>query len=207
MGDLRAKKREGARRAILDAARLLMVRDGYEATTIEAVARRAGLSVGSVYNHFDNKRALLLGVLSRATRSVLDEAAPLIERPGDDAPAAVAKLLHLYVDAMRTLGRDVLRHALAISFIEPASVGADMMRLDELMLQQTGALVVALQARGSISAEISAEQATLAIYGTFTVAMTMWIAMPAFGDEGLNRTLDEQLSVLFRGLAPRPGER
>ena len=203
MAGLRERKKQSARRAILDAARRLMARDGYDATTIEAVARRADLSVGTVYNHFDNKRALLLGVLSRATRSVLEDAAPILDRPGDDACAAVSQLLHLYVDAMRTLGRDLLRHAIGISFIEPASAGADMLRLDELMMQQTAALVGALRARGSISTAISTEQATLAIYGTFAVAMTMWIAMPQLDEEGLHRSIDEQLRALFLGLAPR----
>jgi AcrR family transcriptional regulator len=47
------------RRAILDAARGLFVDAGYVATTIDAVAARAGVSSETVYATFGNKRSLL----------------------------------------------------------------------------------------------------------------------------------------------------
>jgi AcrR family transcriptional regulator len=43
---------------ILDAARRLFTRLGYEAVTIEAVMARAGLTRGGFYNHFQNKADL-----------------------------------------------------------------------------------------------------------------------------------------------------
>lgn len=45
-------------RAILEAALRLAVRKGYEGTAMAEVARQAGLPVGSVYWHFENKERL-----------------------------------------------------------------------------------------------------------------------------------------------------
>ena len=48
------------RRRLLDAARALFGERGWEATSIEAVAERAGAATGAFYTYFRSKRQLLL---------------------------------------------------------------------------------------------------------------------------------------------------
>ncbi|MFJ1891549.1 MULTISPECIES: TetR/AcrR family transcriptional regulator [unclassified Streptomyces] len=50
------------RERLLDAARQLLAEGGYPATSISALARRAGVATGSVYNHFASKQELLAAV-------------------------------------------------------------------------------------------------------------------------------------------------
>ena len=45
--------------AILDAAKQVFTRQGYEGTSIAAVAKVAGVSDGLIYRYFANKRDLL----------------------------------------------------------------------------------------------------------------------------------------------------
>ncbi|MCW2771474.1 MAG: transcriptional regulator, TetR family [Aeromicrobium sp.] len=52
--------------AILDAAELLFRQGGYQETTIDDIAERADVSVGSVYVHFENKAGLYLALVERA---------------------------------------------------------------------------------------------------------------------------------------------
>jgi len=49
-----------ARDGILDAALTLFAENGYEATTVDEIARRAGVAVGGFYLHFRSKRQVLL---------------------------------------------------------------------------------------------------------------------------------------------------
>jgi AcrR family transcriptional regulator len=200
----RERKKSKTRAAIARAARALMVRRGFEATTMESVAERADVSVGTLYNHFASKRALLLGIMADATGDVVARAAAVVEDPGEDAHAAVLRLMHVYAESLQRLDKGLLRRALGISFTDSAEVGAEMLRLDELLVEQTAALVGKLQARGSIATEIPAPQAALALYGSFAIAMVLWMAMPDADDTALFTTLDQQLAVLFLGLAPRP---
>jgi AcrR family transcriptional regulator len=51
------------RRAILDAATTLFLRDGYLATSLDKVAEEAGFSKGAVYSNFRHKDELCLAVL------------------------------------------------------------------------------------------------------------------------------------------------
>lgn len=51
--------------AILDAAIALFVEVGYEATTTNAIAARAGANIGSLYHFFPNKEAILAALAAR----------------------------------------------------------------------------------------------------------------------------------------------
>lgn len=55
------------REQILDAAECVFTEQGVSATTLAAVALRAGFTRGAIYGHFLNKRALLAEVMQRAT--------------------------------------------------------------------------------------------------------------------------------------------
>jgi AcrR family transcriptional regulator len=77
------RRREQAlatRRAVLDAARELFVDGGYVATTIEAIAARAGVSPETVYATFKNKRSLLSRLLD-VSMAGDDAPVPILERP------------------------------------------------------------------------------------------------------------------------------
>ncbi len=50
------------REAIIEAARTLFAKQGYEETTIAEIARAAGVGVGTVYLYFENKRHILVEV-------------------------------------------------------------------------------------------------------------------------------------------------
>ena len=63
---LRADQAEQTRRRVLDAAFRLFVDQGYAATTIAAVAERAGVSPETIYLSLGGKRGLLEGVIETA---------------------------------------------------------------------------------------------------------------------------------------------
>lgn len=53
------------RGAALDAATRLFLADGYDRTSLEAVAKEAGVSSATVYKHFPTKADLFGGIMSR----------------------------------------------------------------------------------------------------------------------------------------------
>ena len=60
-----AERTEATTSRLVDAARELFARDGYDATSLDAVAARAKVTKGAVYHHFEGKRQLFEAVFSR----------------------------------------------------------------------------------------------------------------------------------------------
>ncbi len=57
------------RKQILDASAKVFAEKGFHPTTIKDVAREAGIADGTIYNYFENKTALMLGLLDRMNES------------------------------------------------------------------------------------------------------------------------------------------
>ena len=81
-----------SRRAVLDAYRELVLRDGYKATTIRGVAERAGVSPELVYKAFGGKPQLLKAVYD-VTLAGDDEPVPMGQRGELQAVLAAADAL------------------------------------------------------------------------------------------------------------------
>ena len=79
--ELREAQAEATRQRILDALAVVMA-EGVEALSVPAVAKQAGVSVGTVYRHFGHKAGLVRALMPHAiqrTGSVVDEMPASIE--------------------------------------------------------------------------------------------------------------------------------
>jgi len=67
------EERSGAAiEALLRVARASFGHDGYDATSLDDVAAKAGMTKGAVYHHFGSKRALFEGVFRLEHRGTID---------------------------------------------------------------------------------------------------------------------------------------
>lgn len=72
-------KAAATRRRVLDAAKLLFLRDGYAATPITAIAEEADVAVQTIYAIFGNKRTILTEMLAAQVAGD-DDSRPLVDR-------------------------------------------------------------------------------------------------------------------------------
>lgn len=79
----RTKRGETSRAAIFGAALELFKERGYDATTMRAVAERAGVSLGSSYHYFASKEHLVLEFYRYTHQLHLAAVAPLLARERD----------------------------------------------------------------------------------------------------------------------------
>ena len=71
---------------VLEAAAQLFGELGYEGTTTNRVAERAGVSIGSVYQYFPNKEALLLALAERHLDEARDYGTAALRRLREQEP-------------------------------------------------------------------------------------------------------------------------
>ncbi|HYD43206.1 MAG TPA: TetR/AcrR family transcriptional regulator [Anaeromyxobacter sp.] len=69
--DRRAREIERTRQDILDAAARVFARGGYQAATVQAIAREAGFTAASLYTYFASKDAIFDGLRDEMRRRVL----------------------------------------------------------------------------------------------------------------------------------------
>lgn len=92
------------RRQILAGAREVFRETGFERTSVDQVAARAGVSKATVYNHFHHKRALYVAYLSEEADTLRDSVRCMLSRgePTGDVAAALQtvgeRLLGLFLD-------------------------------------------------------------------------------------------------------------
>jgi AcrR family transcriptional regulator len=79
--DGRSERSRATRSRIVAAASDLFVREGYSATSIEALARAAGVGAQTVYYGFGTKKGVLAACLGAAIGDEALRAVPVLERP------------------------------------------------------------------------------------------------------------------------------
>ena len=88
---------------ILQASTELLSRDGLAEFNTNQIAERAGVSVGSLYQYFPNKEAILATIIRKMRKDMRDDFKRAIEESGnDDLPSAIKALisssLHHHLD-------------------------------------------------------------------------------------------------------------
>ncbi|MFI5020716.1 MAG: TetR/AcrR family transcriptional regulator [Alphaproteobacteria bacterium] len=86
----RAASLEKLRKAALS----LFVSQGYHATTLEDIAAAAGLTKGAVYFYFGSKSAVLVDLLGRVQRIVVERMMEAVERAGPSPTEKLVAFLH-----------------------------------------------------------------------------------------------------------------
>lgn len=94
-------RRAQTQAALIEAAEAALREMPLEAVTVQEIARRAGVAVTSIYNHFGSKAGLQAALAERAMtvdREYMDRAYVEINSPVDQLRAAAAEYLQFYLD-------------------------------------------------------------------------------------------------------------
>src|SRR5260370_5775081 len=127
---LRERQKIERERRILAAARKLFDRRGYVSTSMEDVAARAGLAVGTLYNYFSSKDQLLLALSRIDTEQLLSAGARILVDPPDDPAEAIGALVEIMVQGITAGERRLCRGLFVASIAAPGTLGARLLALD-----------------------------------------------------------------------------
>lgn len=120
MSDAKARKTPRQARsqamveAILDATARILARDGREAANTNAIAREAGVSIGSLYQYFPNREAIIAALVQRHGHRIHAIVAGADEPPPADLAEAATRLVAAVFVAHRL--DPALHHALDHDF-------------------------------------------------------------------------------------------
>ncbi|MCR9137670.1 MAG: TetR/AcrR family transcriptional regulator [Alphaproteobacteria bacterium] len=127
------------RQVILEAAMICFLESGYHQTGVRDIAKRAGISLGNLYNHFPGKHDVLaeIAVLERA------ELEPFIEllAHSDAAPLVLDRFITAYARYLSQPDNVILTIEIASEAIRKPDIGALFLSNHEVLATALGSVV------------------------------------------------------------------
>jgi AcrR family transcriptional regulator len=155
-------------------------------TSMRAIAREAGVGIGTLYRHFPTRESLVEAVYRDQVVRLTNGAGQLLATM---APAvAMRRWMDLFGEWIAT--KDGMLDTL-LTMIESGAIGHAQTR-DEL-LNAIAAILDAGRAAGDLRSDVTAEEIAAGLIGIFTVAHQSGHAVRA----------DRLLDILLDGLRPR----
>jgi AcrR family transcriptional regulator len=140
--------------AIIEAAAHIIAKGGLAAFNTNAVAERAGVSIGSLYQYFPNKDALMVALIEQSQRQQLARVKAAVAMVGD---ADLTTIVRMLVRAAQQHHRDDPLLASAIDHEEARLPIADM--LEDYLEKGGGALGALLQSKLGDRADLDIKRA------------------------------------------------
>jgi len=152
---------------ILWAAQALFARKkGYRGTSMQEIANRAQLAVGTLYNYYPSKSKILLAIVARDTDEGLRAGETLLKRLPRNPARAVESLIEQAVAPYAKHDRGLWRELVAAAMTDPAFArvlfGSDLRQIALL-----ATLLRALDARGDLRPGVDPGQAAIVLYSAF----------------------------------------
>jgi AcrR family transcriptional regulator len=180
---------------ILAAAVRLFIRDGFEATTMDAIAAEAGVSRATVFNHVAGKRDLLAGLYDRQLRRLAEQT---LHRP--TSGSLTTQIGWFFETAEHVLREDGALTPLLIREVLHDAVLLDRDMSHGLSARATlEAVVRDAQAAGRLRRSIPASTITGLFMDCWTATLIPWGATGARSP--LAAAVMAKIRLMLRGLA------
>jgi AcrR family transcriptional regulator len=187
-------KRADARRnyeKLLTEARAAFAEHGTDAS-LEEVARRAGVGIGTLYRHFPTRHALLSAVFQEAVDELLTRAQELAQHPAPcEAMVSWLRAIITHAGEYRGLARALMA---ASACTDGTGEGAAMAACSIPMREAGTALLVQAQEAGAVRPDVPIRD---------LMQLTNAIALAAEQSPDDPELADRLLSLAVRGLRPR----
>ena len=197
---VREEKKQRNKQAIVEAAISLFSAQGYENTSIEQIARAAGVGKGTFYSYFQTKRDLIKGFCEYELEKIHLE---LVKRSNNDA-SILEQMLTIYMTEFHhvTQNREFGRLYMRESVFPNDSNVQDNMETDDKYFQILFPILQKGQERGELRKDVELLHMTAHFYSLYIMIISAWYTGRISTDE-----VEPAMEVLFRqvleGLQPK----
>ena len=185
---------------ILKAARDMFFNRGFDGTTIEDIADGAEVAVGTVYNYFDSKSALILAITAKDTSRILDEDFQIPE--SFTAFESMKLYINTFMENMSMYPRRLLRELMREAWRSNTSLSKGLIRQDMTLLDGLAKILRELAEKHKLKSGTDIAHASLATYGIITTAIMWYAADEERTSDQMLESLKSMLEILFCGLNP-----
>jgi AcrR family transcriptional regulator len=196
---LRERNRLDKLSRIKSAARDLFNELGFDRATTRAIAERAHVGLGTLFNYADDKRDLVFLIFNDELDRITDSAFTAVDarRPLSKQLASAFGVFYREFAANPTLSRILLQE---LTFYSHGRLAGDFQRSKRRTIGFIEQLVASAQRKGQVRADEDPSFVALSIFFLYAGAVRYWIAAerpnPRKGIDELQRMLDIHLRSL-----------
>ncbi|MCW2929421.1 MAG: hypothetical protein JWM19_383 [Actinomycetia bacterium] len=201
LGTISERKRD----AIARAALTLFASDGYERTSVDAIAAEAGVSKRTVYSHFGDKESLFLWVVRETYEGMLARIGEIVSRVQWDRDDLLGALTSCVTEITRSIVRAPDRATLARLLMAEAPHFPDV--IDLLYTREIAPIIAEplekLAAAGRLAvtdARQAAEHLAALTFGQVSTRSLMGTV--PLGEDEMARLIASGVQVFLRAYAP-----
>jgi AcrR family transcriptional regulator len=197
----RARQRTLLRQEILDAAREILFRDGYDGLSMRKVAQKIDYSPTAIYLHFKDREDLVFSVCEETMAGLLRELEAVVDLR--DPLVSLKKGLRRYVD-FGVANPDFY----TVSFIMPirrnSAVTARFLQSDTKGMQAFSFLprLLSEAVRQKKLKKLDVDAASRALWAGIHGITSLLIGKPQFDWGSKDRVIDQLIAMLVEGLKP-----
>ena len=194
MAGLRERQKESRDTRIVAAAARFFRDKGYDGVKMEMIATKADVSIGTIYNYYQNKGDLLVAIVAMEVNEVLNVGQKLVSRPPSEVEQAVDRLFAIYLEhSLVYLSKAMWRDAMAVSTQQPDSPsGLLYADLDRRLASQVCALIRKLQERGAVKPEIDSIAVGQMLFNNMNMMFTVFVKTETMSLSKLRREVSRQ---------------
>lgn len=195
----RAAQRAGTREQIRVAAWELFSTVGFDETTTQSIAERAGVAAGTVFLHASDKADLLFLVMHDRLEAAVTEGFDSLP----NSPPLLDRLMHVFSRILRMYGEHPNMGAALVRLL-PGAHGPNADRVNAMtfsFLGRLGGLVSDAQARGELARDLEPLACAHNIFGLYFVALLGWLSGLVPLDQ-VDPALRASLGLQIRGFRP-----
>ena len=178
---LRDRQKNETRQQIQDAARVLITERGFEKTTMRALAKAAGVGLGTISLHFKDKKSLLLASFHEEIGCVSMGAIESVPRdePVREQLLYILREIYGYYSTQTRYLRVVVKEALFTrgEWREPFDLQINV------AISLMGELIEAAKERGEVKPDINGEQVAALCWGLYLNGLIDGLKQDRFDQE------------------------
>ena len=175
---------------------------GYEATTTQAIAKKAGVAAGTVFIHASDKADLLFLVMY--DRLVDTVEARFASIPPKETPT-LDRLMHVFRGLFEMYAQTP---GVSAAFVKsfPGASGPNAQRMTTMtfgFFHRLSLLIAEGQAKGELAKDFEPLAAAQNVFALYFMALLAWLVCNATLDTALDPLLRDALALQIKGLRAR----
>jgi len=202
MSGLREKKKKKSEEKIKKAAKEIFLSKSYSETTMEEIAEKAEIGVGTLYNYFKSKDEIYIAIMSEEFNFDQEDSEQLEDYIDNDVAKIVIDFIWKSCKGLKLMGKRVWKELMSAVLSNSKSnnfLFKGMIRLDYKFINKLKVLLENVKNKGYLLPNFNTDEAAYTIYSVVMTQFILYIYSEDTTFNSLKNNIENQIRFIFEG--------